>query len=665
MFKQFLLLTLFLFSFAILVYAEEQVTSFNNIAIPFNFTINEFRNYSTTRTNITFFEQIRFHVKDLTNTDDGLHKPLRSSYTSTTGTGVANIANMIDADPDTYGFCNVASGTYGECNITLYSDSLLYGNNIIIKSSVTMSTPSPKCNGTLEVYCMDDDDNLQRLFINNSNDEGTIHNTTLRKVGCKQNLTIMLRLRGYEGGAGTCDVNSDPYIRIYDVSFINQSWLNLSVGSINNSILPTITSSNYTYFITDDRISSNTNFNFTFFGNGVFNMTHFLMSSTYPKIDNCSAYEYPLYNLTYRDSDSNALITVDNAFDLTLDYNGQQDTISGGYINQNKNGFCTNVNLSYYAINVSLFGTMTLTKDEYATNFYNVYDTAPLYAGSPPITQTLYLSLLNETSTITFNWLTTEYQSFDGILKIYQCDGEGNRNLISQTDIIDGEAFANLELLNKLYSYEVVVDGVTYTDEDGFTRCHSESSTERTYYVDLGTVDLTDFVSIYNIECNLTKPSNMTAKMVWGNNPESDSAITGCIFGYRADFNGMTEVYQNCTTTGNSLIVGIPDNGLDYMITGKIYQNGYSIPCDQMLDYSSSKTAAENFGLSGIFAIILIIASMVLLYSDFGWKQDIGAGIGLLVAWFLGITNFGWLEVSAMIFFLGTVVWIGRSVETK
>ena len=402
---------------------------------------------------------------------------------------------------------------------------------------------------------------------------------------------------------------------------------------------------------------------FDFYADSTAVMEIELLNASYAYgVDNCTEFSYPFYNLTYRDQSTSSILTIDKlAYDLDISYPFTQ-TLQGTFTNTSHDGFCTNINLSERGFNYTISGSFTLTNELYATKTYNYPSGSPLYIGAPPLDESLYMILLNESSTVFFNWLTTEYQSIDGIMQVYQCDGAGNRILIDQPAIIDGEATSNMELLNVLYSYEVIIDGVTYTDPDGYTQCHLESETERTYYVDLGTGDISDFVGLYSIVCNVTSPSALTARMSWSNNPLSTSTITACILGYRTDFNGQTLVYENCTTTGNSMTVAIPDNGLNYYITGKLYQNGYSIDCSQPLDFSSDNTTAEGFGITGVFAIILIIISLVLLYGDNGWKQDFAAGLGLLLAWILGITNFNWVHISAMLFFLATIVWIGRTV---
>jgi len=58
---------------------------------------------------------------------------------------------------------------------------------------------------------------------------------------------------------------------------------------------------------------------------------------------------------------------------------------------------------------------------------------------------------------------------------------QGNRTLVGTASIINGEAYANIELLNTPYSYEVIYQGVRYADTDTYSKCHIETQTTRLY----------------------------------------------------------------------------------------------------------------------------------------------------------------------------------------
>lgn len=377
-------------------------------------------------------------------------------------------------------------------------------------------------------------------------------------------------------------------------------------------------------------------------------------------IDNCTDYNYSILNFTYLDEIENT----------TLSVNGGHNLVFSGYIDQlynftfnNKHSheYCTVVNLSNLGETVNAYGTITLSLNEYATEVYEISESDPLIAVNNPKTrQPIYMIKVINSSTIVYTWLTSTYESIDGTMLIYECTGDGNKNLVSSLPIINGQVEANQELLYTAYSYEVVYDDQVYIDNTDFSKCHVETQTEREYIIDIGS-DISPIIGIYSIVCNLTKTGNDTVKLEWGTNPENTGTITGCIYAQRISVAGSSNIYTNCTSTSNSIERTIPSSGFTYNVYGKVFQSGYSMQCENAIEFNAEKTAADTLGLTGIFAIILIIVGMVLIFSN---EQPIYypivAAVSLITAFILGITAFGWITVSALLFFVIIIILVGR-----
>jgi hypothetical protein len=166
---------------------------------------------------------------------------------------------------------------------------------------------------------------------------------------------------------------------------------------------------------------------------------------------------------------------------------------------------------------------------------------------------------------------------------------------------------------------------------------------------------------MYSIQCNVSKTGDNTAKVSWGTNPESDSAITGCIEAYRYTVAGSTLVYENCTSTESEIERAIPASGYEYTVRGRIEQDGYYFDCQDVLTFGYDQTTADRFGLGGIIAIFFLVAAMVLLFSNEQPKWfPVMAGVGLLIAFVMGIMAVGWMPTASLIFLILIVLWVGR-----
>lgn len=373
-------------------------------------------------------------------------------------------------------------------------------------------------------------------------------------------------------------------------------------------------------------------------------------------IDNCTDLNNTIINFTYRDQLDGGLIGVDNSYYLNL-YSPWTQTITGNVKNQNGYRFCSVVN--YTTFNYSISGEFTLSKTDYGTQVYEYTTTTPLIGRVPSVAYTQYLSRLNETSTIVFTWRTNTFEYVDGQMEIYSCQGNGTKNLVGTSAIINGEAYANLELLNTPYAYEVIYNGVRYTDEETYSKCHIETQETRLYILEVGT-PTAPITGIYSIPCNITRDGNFSFSMTWGTNPESDATITGCVRAYRQSVRGTTEVYEECSTT-SGISATVADSGYTYIVKGRIYQNGYNIGCQNELTFETAAEQADTFGITGILAIFFLVAGMILLFVNENpkWYPIMGVA-GIVVAWILGLLAFGWVGISSLVVFVIVIVIVGR-----
>ena len=402
---------------------------------------------------------------------------------------------------------------------------------------------------------------------------------------------------------------------------------------------------------------------------GILNITILNISYEYG-VDNCSKFNYPILNLTYFDEIERTAITVTNDYNLLFDGMFTQ-AVNGTFSNHAKDSFCTNIAPENRTLSWNTSGTFNVEKATYATNLYEIPIEIPIVtSNNPTYNQSLFLIPLANSTTVTFNWFTREYQPIDGTMLVYRCEGGGDRLLVSSTPIINSLATVNLELVTQAYSYDIIMGERLITNPDSFSRCHIESETDITYYVDIGLVNVTVPIGLTSVECSMNRTGVNTVKMEWDDNPFDDRTLTGCLFAYRVNINGNVLIHTNCTTN-NVIERTIPvDNGFDYIVEGRLFQGGFSVPCDENVYFATIADTGSLVGLAGVFGIVLLIIAMALIWAGQKTKSLFGAGVGIVVVWLLGITKFGvniagWLTVGALIAFLVLIAWIGRSPTSQ
>ena len=438
------------------------------------------------------------------------------------------------------------------------------------------------------------------------------------------------------------------------IAINNSQKINIS-NDINSILGGGCNCLNCTIYGTDCRVP------FTFYSvtTGILEMTALDLSYEYGITPCNSTYNQIILNLTYFQESAGTSLTLDNAYDLTFSGLFEQ-SLTGSFTGNVTDSFCTIMDGDDIDLDWDITGTFQLEKELYGTKVYEYPIGAPLTASNKPFkNKSLYLTLLNESTTVTFTWFTNNYESIDGTMIIYRCVGDGTRTEVDSVAIINGEAAANLELITTPYSYEVVYQGTLYTDDSSYTKCHVETQDARTYFVTVGT-DVTPAIGLYSIVCNMTKSNNVTALMEWGTNPESTDTLTGCLFSNRITPAGSVLVDTVCSNSSGIERV-IPANAYTYYVSGKMYQGGYTKPCDVSLTFNPQKTTSRSLGLMGIISIIFLVGGLILLLSNEEPKwYPIGGILGIILAFILGITPFGWVTISSMMFFVFIIILIGR-----
>jgi len=378
---------------------------------------------------------------------------------------------------------------------------------------------------------------------------------------------------------------------------------------------------------------------------------------------------YPVLNVSYFDEVSDNPINVTDAYNINFDDRVKVTNTVGVFAeNVTNHTFCTNLNPSSQVYNWDMYGLFTLTKTDYITRVFDVPTGAPyLVSNDPQYNLSMYMIKFNESTTITFNWFSTSYQPLSGTMRVYRCNDDGTRSIVESVPVIAGSTSANnpnIELLTQAYAYDIIVDGVVYTDAASFNRCHVETQNTVTYYVNTDAVDTGALIGLNSAFCSLTQTTNNSVTMSWESNPLSDSTdyTSGCVRVTRASITGNQDVYNNCSveTDGYTRTFILPTNNNNYVITGSLVQGTHQALCKDSIVINYDDYASGMFDISGLLGAFLLIACLVLLYAGNNELSLIGAVIGIVASWVIGLINFPWLQVSSLIAFLVIIAIIGR-----
>lgn len=371
---------------------------------------------------------------------------------------------------------------------------------------------------------------------------------------------------------------------------------------------------------------------------------------------------YSVINISYFDETNDQPINVTNALSMSSNDGESIQSLIEVFSGNETDQLCTYIDPSELQVNWDLYGTFSMSKDDFVTRVFDIDILSPItISNSPPAQLDLFLIPINESTTVSYTWQTTNFQDVTGIMKVYKCNDDATQDLVESVPIINGKASANIELFTQLYSYQVVIDDTIYTDASAWTRCHIESETSLSFTLNTQPVNVNEIIGLKSVVCSLEKTGNHTVTMTWGPNPENSVLpIEACLVAHRTSVSGLKEIYNNCTTPSEftrSIIIDNPHN--NYYVKGEIRQNGYSASCGQV----SFISALENgglFGLSGLLAVFLLCSCIVLIFSKTGEMQVTSLAIGIVASYVFGIFNGTWNLTAALIAFLLFVLVIGR-----
>lgn len=378
-------------------------------------------------------------------------------------------------------------------------------------------------------------------------------------------------------------------------------------------------------------------------------------------------YNHTIYNLSYFDEISGESINATNAFDLSFFDGTFFYNTTTVFPLANNNSFCSNLDPAKITFNWNVFGTLTLSKPSYITRIFTIPEGAPTLVSNNPITQQdLFLILIANSSTITYTWQTTEFQTITGTMKISTCNLDGTKSLVDSTPITGGIAIGNQVLLTQPYSYEVVIGDTTFSEAE-YNTCHIEASTERSYFVEVSKTDVAPVMGLFFIDCTLVRAGDNLVNLTFSSNPQQVNTLETCVVAKRNTVTGQIQFFRNCTngTSGSLLNQLIPDPGSSYFVVGEITQDGTTGQCRDSIAFTDSRDAFTFFGGTGTIALILLIAGFGLLYAGQGAAQAVGGVVALIVGWFIGIQNFDWVILSALMSFLLGIAFIVRNSTRK
>ncbi len=243
---------------------------------------------------------------------------------------------------------------------------------------------------------------------------------------------------------------------------------------------------------------------------------------------------------------------------------------------------------------------------------------------------------------------------------IYRCELDNSRTLIDATSVSGGVATSNLQLFTTPYSYEIVIGNKTFR-EDSFTSCRVEHQTDHTFFVDTSEVDISPVVGLFLLDCSIEKAGNNTVTMRWASNEQNPTEIEGCIEAHRGTVNGLQQIYEDCTTgvTG-SFTRTIPTNLNTYEVRGRITQDGITGYCKDSVSFFENPTPSQIWGPLGLLLGALLMLSMALLFAAENNQGIVGAAIGFVAAWSIGMIAMSWAKATVIISIFIVVAILAR-----
>ena len=380
---------------------------------------------------------------------------------------------------------------------------------------------------------------------------------------------------------------------------------------------------------------------------------------------------FTIINMSYFDEIDDSVINLTNSFNLEVFDGTYFYNQSGSFSNNVSDSFCSNLDPLNISYNWAVWGTFTLSKPGFVSRVVNFPQTTNFTVSNDPhLNISLFLVGIANSTTISYSWLTTEFQPVDGVMRVLRCNDDGSQTLVESNTIISGSTTANLQLLTTPYTYEVVIGDSVFTEPDTWSQCHVESVTELSFLVDIGAVSVAEIIGLSGVPCSLTVVSNDSVKLSWSSNSFDSSLLVGCVKATNTLVTGGVVRLDNCTDSAGVFfnlqnLTAFIGGGNDLNVVGRLEQGNASVACLDTVVFRISSPAQSLWLLSALFGVFLIVSMLTLVYSRDSEMMLYGSIIGFVATWVIGLLNFGWLTVSSIIAFLVLIAFIGRSSRSK
>jgi hypothetical protein len=407
--------------------------------------------------------------------------------------------------------------------------------------------------------------------------------------------------------------------------------------------------------------------------NNTLNTTETIITSTLNQtlwkksIGECTGINvYPIGYFYFRDQLNMSLLNTDYIINLNLEDETKEFSVNLSGTDTNVT-ICTNLPTSNFDYEVELVGEFSLS----TTNLENVTYIPKIYkfqtgngyymSNTDPLNLNLTLIYLENSTTIEFNWLTRGFQNVDGVMLIYETNGTQKTTLVEAVPIVENKAYANLQQLVQPYYMEAVVNGVLYNNPETYSQPRTLEAESYQFFLDTLTArNTSQFLGLQFTQCELNDEGNNIVNMVWGNNEKSSSPIVGCINVYKVSIFNSTIENQYCTTYGNTIRRQIVNSSDVYKVTGSLTQGGKTVSCGDEITLNFNSKTLANFGLASLFALVLMILGLMLFYAGNPEMSTIGAIIGILGSFWLGLTNSDWATIAGIILYYIVGIVVGR-----
>jgi len=375
-----------------------------------------------------------------------------------------------------------------------------------------------------------------------------------------------------------------------------------------------------------------------------------------------------ILTLFYYDEINGSPINLTNSYIINVTDGTTTYILNDSFIGNNQDSYCVNIEPGIVSYNFEVYGTFTLEKDGYTTRVIDINPIAPISASNnPPANYSFYMIPVSNSSTVSYTWMDRNFQLLEGTMRIWKCNENNTKVLVSSSPVISGVTTANIELLTQAYSYDIIVDGVIYNDPSGYSACHVENTQSLLYYVDVITQSIDQTFGLNSVNCIVSKVDNTTINAQWTANPNNSTYVQACVEGYQSTLFGQKLFFTNCSDSGvgYNWTFGITENSRNTTYQVKLIQGQNIAYCQGLINYLPSTPAQENFGLMGVFGVFMIILGIGLTFAKNKTVSLIGVSVALIVIVAIGLLNISTTLLISLILLLLIVMGVAYYSKTR